>query len=512
MSCLENIERILNSDAGLVVRDISRGKELIDNRFALIVQCIEQTENKDDSFYAKLIRLVSGYIDKLYDGKTDVPTTVFDENGEELELEYDELSFSDTVKLNFTNKCLTKKLFEYICSILEANKDVELDVETLKRLLNRSPKKNTLSVEEELLYRPFDYKRLVEIINKNGILKKLNISVDDIYQILYETWQLNNEGVFGGLVTPTEFNQNHQKVDEVLNVCNVESFVEITNIIRRIFDKNFDRFKFAKKRSEDNFRENLIIVLLHHPTEEDYALIHQILTDSEIQINYNLYYADSVGDTDLKSLIALSGEPQIIRDLLSKEQNVQAYYRYGETSIQLFRLYAIIGEREKALASFNESYDCACDYTGEYNNELDRGECAYGYWQYEDSVAGFIDDLCTSFDKQNTDYQTRIAVINEILNSNRVRYINLEETLPAIERTLSEEDFKALVDFLVLKRNSGALGFIVADEIDDLVNRYAIRLATEEEIQSNLAAFKAKDPTRVFISQPAKNDDQESSS
>ena len=196
MSCLENIKRILDSDAGLIVRDISRGKELIDNRFALIVQCIEQAENKDDSFYAKLIRLVSGYIDKLYDGETDVPTTVFDENGKELELEYDRLSFSDRVNLNLANKYLTKKLFEYVCSILEANKDVELDVETLKRLLNRSPKKNTLSVEEELLYRPFDYKRLVEIINKNGILKKLNISVDDIYQILYETWQLNNEGVF----------------------------------------------------------------------------------------------------------------------------------------------------------------------------------------------------------------------------------------------------------------------------------------------------------------------------
>ena len=94
MSCLENIKRILDSDAGLIVRDISRGKELIDNRFALIVQCIEQAENKDDNFYAKLIRLVSGYIDKLYDGKIDVPTTVFDENGEELELEYDELSFN----------------------------------------------------------------------------------------------------------------------------------------------------------------------------------------------------------------------------------------------------------------------------------------------------------------------------------------------------------------------------------------------------------------------------------
>ena len=72
MSCLENIKRILDSDAGLIVRDISRGKELIDNRFALIAQCIEQVENKDDSFYAELIRLVSGYIDKLYDGETDV--------------------------------------------------------------------------------------------------------------------------------------------------------------------------------------------------------------------------------------------------------------------------------------------------------------------------------------------------------------------------------------------------------------------------------------------------------
>ena len=519
MSCLENIKRILDSDAGLIIESVlgESEKKVVDNRFSLIEKCVEQAENKDDSFYAELIRLVSSYIDKLYDGETDVSTTVFDENGEELELEYDFLSTSDIFILKYANKDLAKRLFEYVCSILEVNKDVKLDAETLKRLLNRSPKKNTISVEGGLLYRRFDYKRLAGIIKRNETLKKSNISVDDIYQILYETWQLNNQNVFGELVTPAEFNQNHQKIDEVLNVCDARSFVEITNIIIRTFDKNFDRFKFAKKRSEDNFHEGLIISLLRHSAveEENYALIHQILTDPEIQIDYDLYYADSVGYTDLRSLIALNGGPVIIRDLLSKEQNIRNYYQHGGARIQLFRLYAIIGDYEKALADFNKNYDCTCDYTDEYNDELDRGECAYGYWDYYDSLAELVTYVCDSFDKRNIDYQTRISVINGILNSNRVRYINLEETLPAIERVLSEEDFKALVDSLVLKRDSGALSFIISEEKNDdnmFINCYVIRLASEEETQSYLGTLIKKDSTKAIGPMPAKQDDQESNS
>ena len=67
MSNLESIKKVLDSDAGLIVEDMLKpdDKKVVDNRFFLIKQNVELIENKDDDFYAELIKLIVNYIDQL---------------------------------------------------------------------------------------------------------------------------------------------------------------------------------------------------------------------------------------------------------------------------------------------------------------------------------------------------------------------------------------------------------------------------------------------------------------
>ncbi len=511
MSNLENIKKILDSDAGLIIEDMSQpdAKKVVDNRFSLIKQSVNLAENKDDNFYAELIKLIANYVDQLYDKKVeDFPSIVLDENGEIAEQDYDELNSSDMFNLTKANQELSEKLFGYVCSILESNKDVKLDIETLKRLLNRNPKLFTLSVEESYLYRTFDYKKLIKIISENQTLEKSNISIDDVYQLLLDTCQINNDDVFGSLVKPEQFNQNHQKIDEILMWCNAKAFVEITNIIRQNFDKNFDRFRIAKKRNKNKFCEWLIVELLHyHADKDDCNLIHQILTDSEIEIDYDLYSADYFGQTDLKSIIALSGNKTIIKDLLSKEQNIQNYYGHGDRGIQLYILYAIVGDYEKAIANFEETYNFKHDLYDEDKN-WDRSGYAYGGWGYEDSLARFIDSMCDSFKEDSVDYQMIINLISRVINSENVKYINLEETLTPIQDVLSANDFKLLVDALLAKHNSGNLGFLTVNDHEGMFTRYIICIASEDEVQKHLDAINKKEKNKVLTFNPTKKDDR----
>lgn len=367
---LENIKKILESEPGLSRDKSQEAKKVVDNRFSLIKQNIQSIENKDDNFYIELINLLGDYIDQLYDKEVkDFPNTVFDENGEIIPQVYDRLNFNDKFNLTKANKKLSENLFEYVCNILESNIDIKLNIEILKKLLDRKPKLFTLAIEESYLYKSLNYKKLVKIINKNQLLKKANIDINKVYQLLLDTCQVNNEDVFGSLINLEQFKQNHQKIDELLACCNVKAFIEITNIIKNNFDKNYDRFSIAKKRNKNKFCEYLIIELLRYYTDiDDYNLIHQILTDSEIKIDYDLYSMDYYGETDLKSTIALSGNRKIIKDLLSKEKNIQNYYRHKNHGIQLYILYAIIGDYEKAMATFEENYNFKNDLDSENYN------------------------------------------------------------------------------------------------------------------------------------------------
>ena len=173
MNNLESIKKVLDSDAGLIVEDMlkSDDKKVVDNRFSLIKRNGELIENKDDYFYAELIKLIGNYIDRLYDKDVKYfPSIVLDEAGERTTQDYDELNSSDMFNLTKANKELSEKLFEYVCGILKNNKDIKLDIEILKRLLNRNPKLFTFSVDENYLYRTFDYKKLIKIIYENQIL------------------------------------------------------------------------------------------------------------------------------------------------------------------------------------------------------------------------------------------------------------------------------------------------------------------------------------------------------
>lgn len=503
---MEKIKKILDSEVGLLVEDTSNETEnnkkiIIDNRFELLKNSVDLVENKDENFYAELIRLISGYLDKLCDSKLDdFSVIVFDESGELISQDYDCLDNCDINKLESANHELSTNLFDYICQILEENKDIRLDINTLKRLLNRNPKLFTLSVEESYLYRTFDFAKLANILSENEILKKSNISIDDTYELLIDTCQIDNDKVFGELIKPEEFKQNHQVIDELLNECNAKAFVDITNIIIRDFDKDFDRLSFAKRRKSNNFCERVIISLLKSYTrKEDYSLIHELLTDESIGIDYDYYCSDYFGQTSLKELIALSGNKLIVKDLLSKEENIQNSYWHGESFVHLYQLYAITGEYEKALETFQNNYNYAYDFTEDFTKGFNEEGYAYGGWQYEDSLATFVKNICKSLKDDDMEYSEKKELINRILDNEKVEYINLGETLPHVKKVLSDDDFGILVDTLTEKYNAGNLKFIFAEEhFKGFFTRYIIKIASDEQVQDVLSDFNPKGKSKVL--------------
>ena len=66
MNVLENLKKVLESDAGLLIEDMSEPtvKKVVDNRLSLIKQNINLVVNKDDNFYDELIKLLAKYMKK----------------------------------------------------------------------------------------------------------------------------------------------------------------------------------------------------------------------------------------------------------------------------------------------------------------------------------------------------------------------------------------------------------------------------------------------------------------
>lgn len=491
---LEKIKIYLDSQAGLIVSQTDETeKNVVDNRIKLIEKEISLIENKDDEFYSELIKLISVYIDKLYETEiNDFPNIVFDINGKLIPQNYNILNANDKYHLKRANRDFSVILFNYVCNILENNKDIKLDIETIKRILNRNPKPFGFSVEEIYLCRNFNFEKLVKIMSDNQTLKKSNINIDTIYQILIDAYQIDNGEIFRNLVNPDEFKENNAKIIDLLNLCNAKTFVGITDIIIGYFDKEFDRLAIAKKRAKKGFYERLIISLLtSYMTEKDSFLIHQILNDEEISINYNFYYSDYFGQSSLKELLAFSNDRNIIRDLLSKPENIQNCYFNGDYRIQLYRLYAILGNYEKAIELFEKNYNYSHDFTEDYTNGF-KNKCATGDFTYKDSLVEFVRDICISFEKDEVDYNYKKDIINRILDSKNVLYINIDEVLPMIKNTLSSDYFTETLNVLEEKYKSGKLGFIAVDEKDSFYEKYTIRLATEEEIFNSLVRLKNK--------------------
>lgn len=189
---MENIRNILNSEPKLLVggnkADIK--VELTDNRFELLKQNVNLLKNKDDEFYAGLIKLISGSFDELYDGEIkDFSKIIIDKDNILTSLDdYNNISSRYDFKISRANKDFATNMFNYICDILEKNKNIKLDKETLTKLLNRNPELFTLTTEpDDYLYRLFDFERISKILNKNQTLKKSNISIDEVYQLLIDT-------------------------------------------------------------------------------------------------------------------------------------------------------------------------------------------------------------------------------------------------------------------------------------------------------------------------------------
>ena len=507
---LKKVKGILESEASLLVestndvvnlskKDNASKKKIVDNRFELITKLLDSVKNKNEAFYTRLIEILAIYIERLYDRRVNYCNIAIVSSDEELDF-VDTIHFGswDTINFAHKNRKLAEQLFNYVCTLLENNENIKLDIETLKRLLNRNPKSLYFSIEENYVCRPFDFERLVIILKKNQTLEKSDIGIEDTYQLLLDTCELNNEKVFISLVKPEQYTKNHSKIDEILMRCNAKVFIEITNIIRHNFDKSFDRFSIVKKRNKNRFCETLIIEILHrHCNKEDYDLIHQILSFPEIELDYDMYYSDYTGQSDLKSIIALSENRTIIKDLMCKAQ-IQEYYSHGEDSIQLFILYAIIGEYEKAIADFNEKYEFKYDLYDE-DKSWDTSGYAYGGWGYKDSLARFINKMCESFKEDETDYTTVINLINRIINSENIKYINLEETLTPIKEVLSPEDFKFLIEVLWKKYKSGNLNFLSISNHEDMFTQYKISIASEDEAKTQIENLNKKGKSKILI-------------
>lgn len=512
---LEKIKRVLESDAG-VLKGISNDlvnfdnkdvdveeqdiKGIIDNRFELIKGYIDSSQYKKDVFYYEVIKLISSYLDKLNNSNyEDWNGIVFDKEGNLIPQNPELIDDNDMSKIRDASCALSENLFLYVCDILENNKDIKLDKETLKRLFNRHPKLFTHSVEESYLYDIFDYKKLANILTENETLKKSNLSLDDLYQLMIDSFQINNEEVVKIFIQPEDFKNNHQKIDEFLEKCNARTFVEETRIIRRLYDKDFDRLSIVKKRNNNNFCERVIIELLGSSSDpDDFDFIHHLLTDDSIEINYDYDSADYIGQTSLKELLAFSGNKDLIKELLSKEENIQNNYWHGESNIPLYRLYAIIGDYEKALSLFQENYYYASDYTEDFNDDFNRRGYTYGSIVYQDSLVSFIESICSSFKKENVDYEKKKDIISSILNSDNVKCVNLEETLNVVSETLSEDDVNLLFNDLMERHNAGELDFITVTDCDGLYFRYIIKTLSDQELEENPITLNNEGKNKVL--------------
>lgn len=505
---MKNIKKILESDAGLISKkDGSNNIEVVDNRLYLLNQEVQLRENKDNSFYENLVELLSDYMTTLYDGKYgEIPRVVFDKNGEKLDCDNRVLSDAEFTKLSIANKECADKLFNYIYAILKKEIDVKINIDTLTKLLNRNPKLFNLTAEKSYLYRSCNFEKMAKLLMENETLTKSNISEEEIYKLLIDTCQLDNEQVFKALVSKEQFKKVSEKIYAFLRKCNPKTFIDVTNIIIENYDPDFDRLAFIKQVSIPTYFENLIIELLRNcPRKQDFELIHQVLTDKNIKIDYGYDYSDYVGQFTLRDLIAFSKNKTIIKDLLSKKENIDLVYWRGEFRMDLYRLYAVTGEYEKALALFKEQYNYANDFSEDYNNGFDADGFAYGDFNYSDSLIEFVNDVCTSFKKETVDYETIKYIINEIINSENVKYINLEKILISLQSLLNEEDLNLLIESFVKKYNNKQLHFINVKEQDGIYGGYAIRISSAEEIQDILSQFSKIDENKLCYSETIKS-------
>ena len=460
---LNKIEEILKTDA---IIDLCGST--VDNRINLIKYEVNNVKDKDDLFYEKLIELISKYYSKISNKKIVNGIRIgFDNYGNKVERNYIKYDLTDML-LKTRNIICSKELFDYVCELLKKNKDIKLDYEILKKLLT-----------DDLNY--CNYHQLVKILYKNKTLMKSEITVEQIYQLLIDTYQISNCLVVPFLISKDDFKKNHEKIDEFLLDCNGEMFAKVISIIKISFDSNYDWLSLLKNAESKVIPEEVIIELINIP--ESSSDILKILNDSHFEINYNYISNDGI---ELINLLALTNDRLLIKNLLSKDENLRKTYSNGYSKINLYHLYALTGQYDQALASFENNYS-------DSNNKLDT----IGYIRSLESISNLyrlIVLLCDSFTEYKIDYYEKLNIIFRILDNKNIKYIDIN-ILKFIENenVLKDDDYKTLVKNIINRYKDGYIKFtdFEFDDKDNLNNNtYIIRILPEEEVKNYFKDFE----------------------
>ena len=407
-----------------------------------------------------------------------------------------------------SDRRLAENLFRYIGTILENYPDITLRKETITRLFNTNPELFPFSVDEIYDDRMLDYVSLAAIMNQNKTLEKSGFTTEDILKLLIDTYQVRNEKIWREFLTPKQLQTSHQTIDEFLSHCNAKMFVHISNIITRNFDANYDRYTLIKEHSKDNkaFPTAVLKELSHvAETEADYQLMKRLLTDDEIQIDWNLSHRDYFSETDisLKTDLALTRNPKILSILLQDSNRIHTYYSYDEAIyISLFEIYAILGDYEKSIQTFEEKFHDNQNYASYVDNpqkKLQKGIPIVIPPYFQDVFTQYIETLVKSFEDRKINENKRKEILSRVFNSKTITYINPAEVLEEIEPTLSKETFQELVTRLREREQNGEIRFVTREEygLDQI-----IRTIKEDEVER---VFSQSFSQRKHLLIPPKN-------
>ena len=407
-----------------------------------------------------------------------------------------------------SDRRLAENLFRYIGTILENYPDITLKKETITRLFNTNPELFPFSVDEIYDDRMLDYVSLAAIMNQNKTLEKSGFTTEDTLKLLIDTYQVRNEEIWREFLTPKQLQTSHQTIDEFLSHCNAKMFVHISNIITRNFDANYDRYTLIKEHSKDNkaFPTAVLKELSHvAETEADYQLMKRLLTDDEIQIDWNLSHRDYFSETDinLKTDLALTRNPKILSILLQDSNRIHTYYSYDEAIyISLFEIYAILGDYKKSIQTFEEKFHDNQNYASYVDNpqkKLQKGIPIVIPPYFQDVFTQYIETLVKSFEDRKINETKRKEILSRVFNSKTITYINPAEVLEEIEPTLSKETFQELVTRLREREQNGEIRFVTREEygLDQI-----IRTIKEDEVERVFSEFQ---PKKTFTYTPKNN-------
>lgn len=440
---LNNVEKIMNSKIF-----ISFNSETNDNRLSLISKEIESFENKDTKFYEELIKVLV----KIFEEKEEnsIFRNVTDDKDNKI-INFEEEFQLPSLGVWHINNIFKKNIFNYICILLSENEDIVLDYETLNKLFNCHPTRMSMLPNNEYIKNNFGYKELAITLEKNQTLKKSNITPDQIYQLLIDSFHIDEKDIFTHLISVDDFNKNHEKIDEFLKHCNGRTFAIVTNIIKNNYDENYDCINLLRQKDSKVKIEDVIIASLNY--SELYNLICELLQNKDLNINYDYNYSDYFGYSSLKDLLAISNNPTIIKELLKNKSNIKDVYQQGSTSIYLYHLYALIGEYQKALDNFNKKY---IDYP-----ENKKDLCCFYTTNDDNVLTKLISNLCKSFIEKNISSSDRLTILNEFMNNDKINFI--DQSLIKIIRDnniLSEQELSLFEQNLIDRYQSGNLNFI----------------------------------------------------